>query len=97
MAATVVKNVNFSSVLALGALFLFVPAVSCNEKLLETCGIKTIYQLGDSTADTGNLIRENPQAGCDRLPYGQYYFKKATGRCSNGLLIIDFMSKNPFS
>ncbi|XP_044466423.1 acetylajmalan esterase-like [Mangifera indica] len=92
MAATVVKNVIFSSVLALGALFLFVPAVSCNEKLLETCGIKTIYQLGDSTADTGNLIRENPQAGCDRLPYGQYYFKKATGRCSNGLLIIDFMT-----
>ncbi|XP_031259343.1 GDSL esterase/lipase At5g03980-like [Pistacia vera] len=93
MVATI-NNVIFSSVLALGALFLLVPTVSCNAKLLEKCGINTIYQLGDSTSDTGNLIRENPQAGCSRLPYGQYFFKNATGRCSDGLLIIDFFTKS---
>lgn len=92
MAATI-NNLLFSFVLLLGAVFLLVSPASCNENLLEKCGIKTIYQLGDSISDTGNLVRENPQVVCARRPYGQYFFMNATGRCSDGLLIIDFFSK----
>ncbi|OMP01259.1 14-3-3 protein [Corchorus olitorius] len=51
-----------------------------------------IYQLGDSVADTGNFIREYPLSSFARLPYGQTFFKHATGRCSNGLLMIDYIA-----
>ncbi|KAL2468588.1 GDSL esterase/lipase [Forsythia ovata] len=51
-----------------------------------------IYQFGASKADTGNLIRESPSGStlCARFPYGETFFMNATGRCSNGLLIIDY-------
>ncbi|KAG0459112.1 hypothetical protein HPP92_022240 [Vanilla planifolia] len=61
-------------------------------------GINAMYSFGDSIADTGNLIREvnNPASSvfC-RLPYGETTistFKKPTGRCSNGLLVIDYFA-----
>lgn len=53
-----------------------------------------IYQLGDSISDTGNLIRENPfgpATPCTGPPYGETFFKNATGRCSDGLLMIDYI------
>ncbi|KAK4398651.1 Acetylajmalan esterase [Sesamum angolense] len=55
----------------------------------------SIYQLGDSISDTGNLIREVPIGAATafaRLPYGETFFKNATGRCSNGLLMIDYIA-----
>jgi hypothetical protein len=61
---------------------------------LKVCMFDAIYQLGDSISDTGNLIRENPAVAFARLPYGETSFKKATGRCSNGLLMIDYIGKN---
>ncbi|XP_039049891.1 acetylajmalan esterase-like [Hibiscus syriacus] len=64
----------------------------CNAGILKTCRFDAIYQLGDSTSDTGNLIREDPFSPCATLPYGETLFKNATGRCSNGLLIIDFLA-----
>ncbi|KAE8646130.1 hypothetical protein Csa_016115 [Cucumis sativus] len=51
-----------------------------------------IYQLGDSISDTGNLIRENPNTPFSHLPYGQSFFNNPTGRCSNGLLMLDFLA-----
>ncbi|XP_010672330.2 acetylajmalan esterase-like [Beta vulgaris subsp. vulgaris] len=59
--------------------------------------IEAIYQFGDSISDTGNLIRENPvgsHTAFARLPYGETYFHKPTGRCSNGLLMIDYIAEN---
>ncbi|KAK9120200.1 hypothetical protein Scep_018293 [Stephania cephalantha] len=56
----------------------------------------TMYQFGDSISDTGNLIREGPLGAStpfSRFPYGDTYFNKPTGRCSNGLLMIDFIAK----
>lgn len=58
--------------------------------------ITAIYQLGDSFSDTGNLIRESKigaSSACAHFPYGQSIFNHPTGRCSNGLLMIDFIAK----
>ncbi|KAL2247714.1 GDSL esterase/lipase At5g03980-like [Sesamum indicum] len=62
---------------------------------LKICNFDQIYQLGDSISDTGNLIREFPigsSTSFARLPYGETFFKNATGRCSNGLLMIDYIA-----
>lgn len=64
---------------------------------LKSYHIDKIYQVGDSTSDTGNLIRENPMGSLSpfaRLPYDEMFFKTATGRCLNGLLMIDFIGKS---
>ncbi|KAL2895765.1 hypothetical protein RDABS01_000763 [Bienertia sinuspersici] len=58
--------------------------------------VEAIYQFGDSISDTGNLIRDNPigeHSNFARLPYGQTFFHKPTGRCSNGRLMIDFFAE----
>ncbi|KAF8401452.1 hypothetical protein HHK36_012391 [Tetracentron sinense] len=63
--------------------------------LFQSCTFDAIYQLGDSISDTGNLIRDSPAGAAStfaRLPYGQTYFDKATGRCSNGLLMVDYLA-----
>ncbi|XP_010929733.1 GDSL esterase/lipase At5g03980 [Elaeis guineensis] len=60
----------------------------------KECFIKAIYSFGDSIADTGNLLREGP-AGffvpIASFPYGKT-FNKPTGRCSDGLLMIDYFA-----
>lgn len=70
---------------------------ACDAFLLKRhrhrCGFDAIYQLGDSISDTGNLIQEDPASLFARLPYGETFLKKPTGRCSNGLLIIDYIGK----
>ncbi|KAL6964712.1 acetylajmaline esterase [Sarracenia purpurea var. burkii] len=74
---------------------LFLLPYSCNAQSLKSCNFDGIYLLGDSISDTGNFIRESVIGAFSpfaRLPYGETYFKKATGRCSNGLLIIDFIA-----
>ncbi|CAN4108741.1 unnamed protein product [Withania somnifera] len=61
---------------------------------LKKCRFDKIYQLGDSLSDTGNCIRESlcgANSACSRLPYGMTLFQKATGRCSDGMLMIDFI------
>ncbi|XP_019051605.1 PREDICTED: GDSL esterase/lipase At5g03980-like [Nelumbo nucifera] len=72
--------------------FLLPLAVSAHSK---ACSFDAIYQLGDSISDTGNLIREAPigtSTAFARLPYGETFFKKPTGRCSNGPLMVDFFA-----
>ncbi|KAL9228408.1 hypothetical protein vseg_003994 [Gypsophila vaccaria] len=50
-----------------------------------------IYQFGDSIADTGNDFLLS--RGCGVPPYGETYFQRPTGRCSNGLLMIDYFAQ----
>ncbi|XP_055814933.1 acetylajmalan esterase-like [Solanum dulcamara] len=63
--------------------------------LLMKCRFDKIYQLGDSLSDTGNCLRETlcgTHSSCRRFPYGMNVFHKPTGRCSDGMLIIDFIA-----
>ncbi|KAL8134866.1 acetylajmalan esterase-like [Apium graveolens] len=60
--------------------------------ILRSCKIDKIYQLGDSIADTGNRRIENPLDACSRLPYGESISQGPTGRCSDGLLMIDHIA-----
>uniref|UniRef100_A0A6N2KTN1 SGNH hydrolase-type esterase domain-containing protein n=1 Tax=Salix viminalis TaxID=40686 RepID=A0A6N2KTN1_SALVM len=76
---------NVVCALVLSTLFHFVLVhVSSREiHVLKKCGFQAIYQLGDSLADSGNLIRENPLSPYASFPYG-LKLSKPTGRCSNG-------------
>ncbi|KAK6232512.1 hypothetical protein SCA6_002585 [Theobroma cacao] len=75
------------------ALVLVLDVIPCNYAyILSTCKFDAIHQVGDSISDTGNYIQENPSSVYARLPYGETFFKKATGRCSNGLLMIDYLA-----
>ncbi|CAO2839193.1 unnamed protein product [Amaranthus hypochondriacus] len=59
-----------------------------------TMQFEAIYQFGDSLSDTGNLVREptGAKSAFARLPYGQTYFHRPTGRCSDGLLMVDYFA-----
>ncbi|XP_038882473.1 GDSL esterase/lipase At5g45910 isoform X3 [Benincasa hispida] len=54
-----------------------------------------IFNFGDSLSDTGNFLRSGalsfPVIG--KLPYGETFFRHATGRCSDGRLVIDFIAE----
>ena len=57
-----------------------------------------IYSFGDSLADTGNSLSAAVATGLNQsqlnfgnLPYGETYFHKATGRYSDGRLIVDYI------
>ncbi|XVE62240.1 hypothetical protein DITRI_Ditri06bG0102200 [Diplodiscus trichospermus] len=79
----------FSLVLILG----FLKVISSNyADILSTCKFDAIFQLGDSISDTGNFIQKNPSCIFARLPYGETFFEKPTGRCSDGLLMIDYIA-----
>ncbi|KAH6756223.1 hypothetical protein C2S53_004322 [Perilla frutescens var. hirtella] len=59
------------------------------------CPIQSLYQLGDSLSDTGNLVRilpVGPTLPSARPPYGETFPGRPTGRWSDGKLIIDFMA-----
>ena len=52
-----------------------------------------IWNFGDSISDTGNLC----VGGCPawltmgQPPYGETFFHRPTGRCSDGRVIVDFL------
>lgn len=57
-----------------------------------------IFSFGDSISDTGNMCTGG--GGCPswlttgQPPYGQTFFGKPTGRCTDGRVIIDYMGIN---
>ncbi|XP_010692365.3 GDSL esterase/lipase At5g03980 [Beta vulgaris subsp. vulgaris] len=60
----------------------------------EKLSFDQVYQFGDSLSDTGNLVLENPVGAHTfaNFPYG-VSIHHPTGRCSDGLLIIDYFAK----
>ncbi|XP_058771488.1 GDSL esterase/lipase At1g28590-like [Vicia villosa] len=52
----------------------------------------SIFSFGDSLADTGNQQLISPNL-CSLPPYGETYFHRPSGRCSDGRLIIDFIAE----
>ncbi|XP_062206361.1 GDSL esterase/lipase At1g28600-like [Phragmites australis] len=68
------------------ALVVAKPAAACYPR---------VFSFGDSLADTGNFGFYYGNDSGDpslRPPYGETYFHRATGRYSNGRLVIDFIA-----
>lgn len=54
------------------------------------CELKAIFNFGDSNSDTGGFWAAFPaQTG----PFGMTYFKRPTGRATDGRLIVDFLAQ----
>ncbi|KAK9940535.1 hypothetical protein M0R45_017191 [Rubus argutus] len=72
----------------LASLFLTLSTVSSSLQQYQA-----IFNFGDSLSDTGNYLlssaRPFPING--KLPYGETFFHNATGRCSDGRLMVDFL------
>lgn len=73
----------------LATIFIFLkskPATSC---------YNSIISFGDSIADTGNYLYDlGEKAGpVGHPPYGETYFRRPTGRFSDGRVIIDFLAE----
>ncbi|KAJ4757288.1 GDSL esterase/lipase [Rhynchospora pubera] len=54
-----------------------------------------IYSFGDSVSDTGNLCVNGKPSSLTlaQPPYGMTFFGKVTCRCSDGRLVVDFLSE----
>ncbi|KAL6868115.1 hypothetical protein ACP4OV_014960 [Aristida adscensionis] len=62
------------------------PAAAC---------FRRVFSFGDSLTDTGNYRFVYPNDTGEpalRLPYGETFFRRATGRFSDGRLIVDFIA-----
>ncbi|KAJ8761073.1 hypothetical protein K2173_000752 [Erythroxylum novogranatense] len=55
----------------------------------------SMFNFGDSLSDTGNFLLSGALSFpvIAKLPYGQTFFRHATGRCSDGRLVIDFIAE----
>ncbi|CAN1283799.1 GDSL esterase/lipase At2g27360 [Linum perenne] len=54
----------------------------------------SLFSFGDSITDTGNSLLLAPPGNlphCCFSPYGQTFFGRPSGRCSDGRLIVDFI------
>ncbi|KAK7338009.1 hypothetical protein VNO77_18604 [Canavalia gladiata] len=54
------------------------------------CDFKAIFNFGDSNSDTGGFYAAFP---AETGPYGMTYFKKPSGRASDGRLVVDFLAQ----
>ncbi|KAJ0669186.1 putative sinapine esterase [Helianthus annuus] len=72
--------------------------VLCSVNLYANGCYTSIINFGDSLSDTGNIknlgIITNQSFLSMFPPYGQTFFHKPTGRCSDGRLIIDFLGNS---
>ncbi|KAB1223536.1 hypothetical protein CJ030_MR2G011239 [Morella rubra] len=56
---------------------------------------ESIFNFGDSLSDTGNFLLSGALAYpvIGKFPYGETFFQRSTGRCSDGRLVIDFIAE----
>ncbi|KAE8786342.1 GDSL esterase/lipase [Hordeum vulgare] len=53
---------------------------------------KHLFSFGDSLIDTGNsIVNSTPPGPVLKLPYGETFFGRPTGRWSDGRLVVDFI------
>ncbi|KAL6883334.1 hypothetical protein ACP4OV_010748 [Aristida adscensionis] len=50
-----------------------------------------VFSFGDSLTDTGNALRVTAGGPASRPPYGETFFRRPTGRASDGRLAVDFI------
>ncbi|CAL4916516.1 unnamed protein product [Urochloa decumbens] len=52
-----------------------------------------VFSFGDSLTDTGNSLHLSPagEGPASRPPYGETFFRRPTGRASDGRLVVDFI------
>ncbi|KAI3456178.1 hypothetical protein Pfo_012841 [Paulownia fortunei] len=65
-------------------------------KFASAC-FKSIISFGDSATDTGNAVYFYEPDNLPNFsfpPYGETFFHRSTGRCSDGRLIIDFIAED---
>ncbi|CAN0880690.1 GDSL esterase/lipase At1g28580 [Linum grandiflorum] len=70
--------------------------LSFSSTAVSTC-FTSIVSFGDSIADTGNLCQLSPLDNLPYMcfpPYGDTFFRRPTGRSSDGRLIIDFIAEH---
>jgi hypothetical protein len=74
------------------AVVLLVLAAGQPARADRTCYTR-VFSFGDSITDTGNyrFVFTNDNGAHAPWPYGETYFHKATGRSSDGRLIVDFI------
>ena len=74
---------------------LVVAFLAVSSAFLAVSGQKfnAIFSFGDSMSDTGNLCVNGAPAGLTltQPPYGETFFGRATCRCSDGRLVVDFL------
>ncbi|CAI9094494.1 OLC1v1030243C1 [Oldenlandia corymbosa var. corymbosa] len=69
------------------------PPTDNNGLQQKSCKFDKMFNLGDASSDTGNRVRENQsEIPCSSFPYG-ITLGRPTGRCSNGLLMIDYFAR----
>ncbi|KAG9443423.1 hypothetical protein H6P81_014763 [Aristolochia fimbriata] len=73
-------------------ILLFLLITSCTAESFNGC-FSSIISFGDSLADTGNYIYTHPRHKSNSFPYGETYFRRPTGRSSDGRLVIDFIAE----
>ncbi|KAG9448366.1 hypothetical protein H6P81_014494 [Aristolochia fimbriata] len=72
------------------ALVLVLTLSSCVSLSQANCEFEAIFNFGDSNSDTGGFYAAFPaQSG----PFGMTYFKRPSGRASDGRLAVDFLAQ----
>ncbi|KAI4977792.1 hypothetical protein ZWY2020_014346 [Hordeum vulgare] len=59
------------------------------------CSYKRIFSFGDSLIDTGNFVYTigNGPSPLKELPFGMTFFKRPSGRVSDGRVVVDFYAE----
>ncbi|KAM0904665.1 hypothetical protein ACQ4PT_017873 [Festuca glaucescens] len=84
-----------SATMSVLAVLLLVLAAVAQPSGADTACYTRLFSFGDSLTDTGNfhfVFPNDTLAPGLSLPYGETFFHSATGRCSNGRLIVDFIA-----